>query len=61
MKTLSIVLLTVWIMITGAISAAWITMLPHTYGVLTFIIGLVILLVELWFYGTSQGWFKGRA
>ena len=61
MKTLSIVLLTVWLMLFGAINATWITMQPHTFGALTFIIGLVILLVELWFYGTSQGWFKGRA
>jgi len=48
-------------MLFGAINATWITMQPHTFGALTFIIGLVILLVELWFYGTSQGWFKGRA
>lgn len=57
MKTLSIVLLSVWLMLFGAQYATWITMTVHTFGVFTFIIGLAILLVELFFYGREQKWF----
>lgn len=57
MHVLSVVLLTVWLMVVGALSAGWIAMtgynlLSHTFGVLTFFVGLVILLIELWYIRT---------
>ena len=58
MTILSIVLLTIWLMLFGAIQSGWVTMLPHTFGVLTFIIGLAILLLELFFFGRGRNWFK---
>jgi hypothetical protein len=61
MRTLSVVLLSVWLCIFGATQATWITMQPHTFGVLTFVIGLVILIVEFFFYGNENHWFNRRA
>ena len=58
MKILSVVLLTVWGMILGAIWAAWVSMPGHTLGVFTFIIFLAILLLELFFYGNENHWFR---
>ena len=56
MRTLSVVLLSVWLMLFGSIEAAWITMQPHTLGVLTFIVGLVSLLLGFFFYGSENHW-----
>jgi hypothetical protein len=56
MRTLSVVLLSVWLMLLGANWAAWITIPPHTLGVLTFLVGLAILLLELFFWGTENHW-----
>lgn len=57
MRILSIVLLSVWLMLFGAIQATWVTMTTHNFGVLTFIVGLAILLVELFRYGGEKHWF----
>ena len=46
MKAISVILLAVWLMLFGAIEATWITMQGHSFGVLTFIVGIVILIVE---------------
>jgi len=45
MKVLSIVLLAVWLMLFGALWATWVTMSVHAFGVLTFVIGLAILVI----------------
>lgn len=50
MTVLSVVLLTVWLLLFGAIQATWISMSAHGFGVVTFIIGLAILLLELFFW-----------
>lgn len=54
MQTLSVVLLSVWLMLLGAVWATWITITPHNLGVLTFIVGLAILLIELYFWGRAR-------
>jgi putative effector of murein hydrolase LrgA (UPF0299 family) len=61
MKILSVVLLTVWLIIFGAINATWITMSTHNFGILTIIVGLAILLLELYFTGVERKWFGPRA
>jgi len=60
MRTLSVILLAVWLCIFGAINATWISMSVHNFGILTFIVGLVILVIEFFFYGTGEGrnWFR---
>lgn len=58
MRTLSIVILSVWLMIFGAIQATWIAMSAHNFGVFTFFIGLVILILEFFWFGTERKWFK---
>lgn len=58
MRTLSVILLAVWLCIFGAIDATWINMSVHDFGVLTFIVGLVILVIEF-YYGTGEThWFR---
>ena len=60
MRTLSVVLLSIWLMLSGAIQVSWITMSAHNFGVVTFLVGLVILIVEFFFYGTENHWFGRR-
>jgi hypothetical protein len=60
MHILSIVLLTVWLALFGAITATWITMSTHTFGVVTFIIGLAILIIELYVQNGEHHWFGRR-
>lgn len=59
MRTLSVILLAVWLCLFGAISATWITMQAHSFGVLTFIVGIVILIIEFFFYVSDErNWFR---
>ena len=46
MHSLSVILLAVWLILFGAINATWVTMQAHTFGVLTVIVGIAILVVE---------------
>ncbi len=55
-KTLSVVLLGVWLLLFGAIEATWVSMSAHNFGVVTFVVGVVILLVEFFFYVRERGW-----
>lgn len=54
MKSLSIVLLSVWLMLFGAIQATWLTMAAHDFGVVTFIVGIVVLVVEFYAWRTDR-------
>lgn len=56
--TVSVVLLSVWLMLFGAIQTTWISMTVHNFGVVTFIVGLAILLIEFFFYGNEKHWFR---
>jgi hypothetical protein len=53
MKSLSVILLAVWLMLFGAIQATWISMAAHSFGVLTFIVGLAILILEFYLWRTT--------
>jgi len=46
MKAISIVLIAAWLILYGAISATWLTISAHNFGVLSVIFGIVILVVE---------------
>lgn len=50
MQTLSVVLLSVWLGLVGAVWATWVTITQHNLGVVTFVVGLAILLIELYFW-----------
>ena len=46
MKIVNIVLLSVWLMLFGAVTATWITMSAHSLGIVTFIVGVAILIIQ---------------
>lgn len=61
MRSISVVLISVWFMLFGANLAGWISMPPHTMGFLMVVIGIVILLVEFFFLSSERGWFRGHS
>jgi hypothetical protein len=60
MRNISVILLAVYLMFAGAYWANWISMQAHTFGVVTFVIGLAILVIEFFSWGNGNGWFANR-
>ena len=58
---LSVIILSVWLLLFGATSATWIGISAHNFGVVTFVIGIIILVVEFFLYARGQNWFGPRA
>ena len=55
MRTLSVILLAVWLILFGAIQATWITMAAHGFGIVTIIVGVAILVIEFFFWHREGG------
>lgn len=55
MKSISIILLAVWLILFGAVYGKLfgLTMDPHGFGIVTSIVGIVILVVEFWVWHTN--------
>lgn len=44
---ISIIILGLWVVFFGAVQATWLTITPHNFGVLSVIVGLVVLFIEI--------------
>lgn len=45
--SISVIILAAWVLFVGAVWAAWISISQHNLGVLTVIVGLVVLAIEI--------------
>lgn len=45
--SISVIIIAAWMVFLGAVWATWITVSSHDLGVLTLIIGLIILFIEI--------------
>lgn len=43
----SVIILAIWLVFVGAVWATWVEISPHDLGVLTVVIGLVVLFIEI--------------
>lgn len=57
MNKASIIILALWVVFLGAVWATWISISAHNLGVLSIIVGVVVLLVEL--FTVWQPWRRG--
>lgn len=45
--SISVIIIAIWMVFLGAVWATWIAITPHNLGVLTIIVGLVVLFIEI--------------
>lgn len=45
--SISVVIIAIWMLFVGAVWDTWITINQHDFGVLTVIIGIVVLVIEI--------------
>lgn len=43
----SVIILALWVIFVGAISATWISVSPHNLGILSVVVGIVVIGIEL--------------